>query len=531
VAGVLVFTLRLLLNSGEEAPEPEKAVVVHEASSPGNELDATSPTSNSADEGSAPVAANPSGTTAPANRTAEKPAEDTASAPAEPAPATEATVNQPAANQVGDATNQNQSSKTATLAPPPLPTPTVDATPASDTTGPANTKSDGPTASAAPGEPQPAAGTLKRVAPRAVNLNARLAESVPKIDVEGQSLDDFLEMVSAMSTVPVTLDADAVHDLGQAVTAKVQLHLSDAGVAEILQAALEPLRLGYQVRSGQLVVGYPPAEKLRRVHYIVSDLVGDNAQALADLGALVRQLVAPTSWQQFGGKATMVVAGDDGSLWIEQTEPAHAQIINLCQKLRVARGLPLKGKFDPARFVLKTTQDKASDLLSKPISANFSAPSSLAEAVKWLRQATGATILIDHVALAAEGTSDDSECTALAVNQPLSKLLDDLTASADLTWRAIDEHTIEITSPAVALERMDVEFYPASDLVKGAAAEKLVSQIKGKVEPQLWIEASDKPAQQCAIAIDKPSGTLIVRAPQRVQVQVEAELAAQRGRK
>ena len=163
--------------------------------------------------------------------------------------------------------------------------------------------------------------------------------------------------------------------------------------------------------------------------------------------------------------------------------------------------------------MLKTTQDKASDLLPKPISANFSVPTPLAEAVKWLRQATGAVILVDHAALAAEGMSDDSECTALAVNQPLSKLLDDLTASADLTWRAIDEHTLEITSPSAALERMDVEFYPARDLVKGAAAEKLVSQIKAKVEPQLWIEASDKPAQQCAIALDKPSGTLIVRAP------------------
>jgi hypothetical protein len=225
-----------------------------------------------------------------------------------------------------------------------------------------------------------------------------------------------------------------------------------------------------------------------------------------------------------------MVAGDD-ELLIEQAEPAHTQIINLCQKLRVARGLPLKGKFDPARFVLKTTQDKANDLLSKPISANFSAPTPLAETVKWLRQATGASILVDGAALAAEGMTDDSECTALAVNQPLSKLLDDLTASADLTWRAIDEHTIEITSPAAALERMDVEFYPAHDLAKGAMAEKLVSQIKAKVEPQLWSEASDKPGKQGVIVLDKPSGTLIVRAPQRVQTQVEAELAAQRGQK
>ena len=346
VAGVLVFTLRLLLNSGEESPEPEKAVVVHEASSPGNELDTTSPTSNSADAGSPPVAANPSGTTAPANRTAEKPAEDTESAPAELAPATEATINQPAANQVGDATNQNQSSKTATLAPPPLPTPTVDATPAADTAGPASTKSDGPTALAALGEPQPAAGTLKRVAPRAVNLNARLAESVPKIDVDGQALDDFLEMVSAMSTVPVTLDADAVHDLGQAVTARVQLHLSDAGVAEILQAALEPLRLGYQVHDGQLVVGYPPQAKFRQVRYVVRDLVGDDTQALGDLGGAgaadgCARFVAATRRQgDHGGWRRRAVGGANGT----GACPDFKSMRKVAHGARVAGEKPLRSR-------------------------------------------------------------------------------------------------------------------------------------------------------------------------------------------
>ena len=557
----MVFTLRLLLSGGEEAPGPEKAVVAHETSSPGDELGtkspadgvktasdaagsnntvqseatvprtsaASPPTSNSADGGSAPGAVNQSETSDPANRTTQKAADETANPTTEPVPAAAATANHPAAQHASDSTDKGQNRDNSTTTPPPLPAPTVDATTTADTTAPAAASPDVPPTTPAPGEPQPAAGTLKRVAPRTVNLNARLAESVPKIDVEGQSLDDFLEMISAMSTVPITLDADAVHDLGQVVTAKVQLHLTDAGVAEILQTALEPLRLGYQVRDRQLVVGYPPQGKLRQVRYAVKDLVSGDTQALGDLASLVRQMVAPASWQQLGGKATMV-AGDD-ALLVEQTEPAHTQILNLCEKLRVARGLPVKSHYDPARFVLKSRQDKADEMLAKPMSANFSAPTPLAEVVKWLRQATGATILIDHAALAAEGMSDDSECTALAVNQPLAKLLDDLTASADLTWRAIDEHTIEITSPEAALERMDVEFYPVGDLVKSATAEKLISQIKGKVEPQLWTEASDKPGKQGAIVLDKPSGTLIVRAPQRVQTQVEAELASQRGRK
>jgi hypothetical protein len=383
--------------------------------------------------------------------------------------------------------------------------------------------------SPAAGEHQPAPRTLKRTPARAVNVNARLADSISEIDVQGQPLVDFLELMSSMSTIPITLDADAVRDMGQSAIAPVQLHLNDATVGEVLQTPLEALRLSYQLRDGQLVVGYPPQGKLRQVRYAVADLASNDAE-LVDLAALLRRMIAPASWQQVGGKAAMMAG--NGALLIEQTEPAHAQILTFCEKLRVARGLALKSRYDPARFVLNTREDKAHELLAKPISANFATPTPLAEAVKWLRQATGATILIDYQALAREGISAESECAALAVNQPLAKLLDDLTGSADLTWRAIDERTIEITSHSAALEHMDVEFYPASDLTSDTAAgEKLIAQIKAKIEPQLWGDGPDKLADHVAIALDKPSGALIVRAPQRVQAGLEMFLTAQRAQK
>src|SRR5262249_43431574 len=147
-----------------------------------------------------------------------------------------------------------------------------------------------------------------------------------------------------------------------------------------------------------------------------------NPIALGDLARLVRQMVAPDSWQA-GGKAAMIAG--NGELLVMQAEPAHAQILLLCQKLRVARGLPLKGKFDPAQFELNTPEDKAQELLDKPISANFAAATPLSDVVRWLRQATGAVILVNHAALSAEGISADSECSAAVVDKPLAKLLDD----------------------------------------------------------------------------------------------------------
>jgi hypothetical protein len=298
------------------------------------------------------------------------------------------------------------------------------------------------------------------------------------------------------------------------------------------------LRLGYQIRDGQLIVGYPPQQKMRQVRYAVTDIVGNDDAALLDLAALIRRMIAPASWLTAqGGSGHAAMLAGKGALLVEQTEPAHAQILAFCERLRVARGLPLKSRYDPSRFVLDTREDKAKDLLERPITANFATPTPLADVVHWLRQATGATILIDYEALAREEMSAESECAALAVNKPLEKFLDDLTSSADLTWRAIDERTIEITTHSAAQLRSDIEFYPARDLAADdAAGERLLTQLKAKVEPLLWTDRPSKAADKnlddrCAMDFDKPSGALIVRAPQRVQTEVEAELASRRGEK
>jgi hypothetical protein len=133
--------------------------------------------------------------------------------------------------------------------------------------------------------------------------------------------------------------------------------------------------------------------------------------------------------------------------------------------------------------------------------------------------------LIDLAALASQGISAESECTAAAAKKPFAAFLDDLTASIGLTWRAIDGHSIEITTRQAAAEHMDVELYPARNLAGDAnAAQALVAEIRSKIAPELW---GDKPGQT-AIQFDEASGALIIRAPQRIQAQIEELLVSRR---
>ena len=527
----LILAVRFVTRSGDsDTPTTAVANTGEQPSVPA--VAETNPSTKS----DAPTTEHPTSDAPPVSPSAEKNS-DVAAAP--PAIADPPKTDPPANTPATDATTNADSPPAANATVPravPQPAemqtpPAANAVANSSTEKPAAVADNPPaTADAQPPKPAdqaPPGRTLQRVAPRIVNVAARLTGSIHGLEVRGQPLASFLDVVSDLSTIPITIDCNELLEMGQSPA--VTVRISDATIADTLKAALDPLKLSYRIENGQLIVGRLPQEKLRQVRYTVTDLTGEDNKPLAELSALVRRMVEPESWQavRAGNEHPSLVAGS-GTLLVDQTESAHAQILVFCEKLRVARGLPLKSRIDPARFVLITREDKAHELLNRPLSANFATPQPLAAVMKWLHQTTGATMVIDHAALAAEGISDESECSGAVANKPLSALLDELTNSSELAWRAIDDKTIEITTRTAAAMKMDVEFYSAGDLAKDATAgQTLIAQINSKVEPQQWGDAADK----AAIQFDATSRTLIIRAPQRLQSHVESFLADSRAKK
>ena len=108
-----------------------------------------------------------------------------------------------------------------------------------------------------------------------------------------------------------------------------------------------------------------------------------------------------------------------------------------------------------------------------------------------------------------------------AINKPLAAVLDELTGPMELTWRAIDEKTVEITTRDAAAARMEVEFYSTAAPAGGTSTgQAMIAQIKSTIAPKLW---GDSPGN-AAIHFDRLSRSLIVRAPQRVQSQIAAAI-------
>ena len=338
LASVLIFAVRVAMHWGDGTPTTE---VANQTIDPPTIPPATNDVP--ADEIPATVTAKSSPPVE--NKMSGKPSATNPPEPPQPAPIVVQFA--PAADQAALSNSSaapDAAPPVATLpndkTPPPNPLPAIDLP--ARTEAPA--KLELPAADARPANLR----TLQRVPPQLVNVNARLSDEVSGFESRGLPLVDFVALVSRLSTIPITIDADALAALGQSPIVPVQMHQEKNDVADLLDAALGPLRLGYQVRDGQLIVGAAPAEKLRQVKYAVPDLVGDDAQALQRLATVIQRMVAPASWQSSGGQGTMNAKG--GALVVEQSEPAHGEILTFCEKLRIARGLPQKSRFNPAQF-------------------------------------------------------------------------------------------------------------------------------------------------------------------------------------
>jgi hypothetical protein len=355
-----------------------------------------------------------------------------------------------------------------------------------------------------------------------IDVEARLGERILDIGFPGVPLGDAVELLAELSNVPITFDLDAMAQLGVSVQDPVTVELSGATVGEILEATLADRGLTYVVDRGQILVTSPHEKRgaLRARDYTVSDLTGQEPEATAKLADLVTQLVAPASWRPAGGQGSIEPA--QGVLKVKQTAAVHYRVLAFCERLRAARGLPLRSRHDPAEFSLATRSGQARARLSEPIRANFQAPTPLPRIVSDLEQLTGMRIFLDGTALATQGMSPATQATLTADGQPLSEALDELLRPMGLAYRVVHDDTLQITTRQAISARLELEFYPVADLLPEAGrAGPLVARIKDQVAGATWSDAGGA----SVVHFDEPSKCLIVLQSQPVHRELERLLA------
>jgi hypothetical protein len=338
----------------------------------------------------------------------------------------------------------------------------------------------------------------------------RLNDRIVAIDCKDILLKDFLDLMTGLSTIPISLDPDALALVRVSPRTPVTVQQKDATVTQVLAAALSPLRLATVTVGSQLVVTRPPASdgELRTLAHPVDDLVGTDPAELTRLAELIVQGHEPLSWEASGGKG--VLREEMPNLVIQHEDTLIFRALVFCDRLRVARKLPPRSNFDPALFSLEPRLSRAAKPLSKPVTLNFLQPAAFTQIVDELSDVAGLNILIDWPALAELGWSPDAETTLTANNEPVADVLGKLLRPMDLAYRVIDGVTIQVTTPTALATRLDVEFYAVGDLLSGEdGPEEFLTRVRSELgEPEL---------AGAVLRLDSASKHLIAALPQPQQ--------------
>ncbi len=358
-----------------------------------------------------------------------------------------------------------------------------------------------------------------------IDVAARLAEPVPQFAVSDTPLGQAVALLAQLGGVPVTFDPWALESLGVSLRTPVSVRRNDATLATLLETVLAERGLVYIAESGQIVVTRPEAaaSRLIRRRYSVDDLAADET-SIAELGRLIQDLVEPESWQSQGGPGSIEAGGS--ALEVEQTAATHHRVLVFCEKLRRARGLPVRSRFPVEWFDLATRRSRAAEVLQREVTANFREPTPLIEVLGHLGGLAGADIVLDRRTLAAEGLADTEPASVAVVKEPFEAALDKLLRPLGLAWRALDARTIQVSTQAGLDEAMELEFYSVAPLLDGlVTGQTLIEQICTRIAGPTWSDAGGPGV----IRYDAPSRHLIVRHNQAVQAAVERLLGEQAG--
>jgi DNA-directed RNA polymerase subunit RPC12/RpoP len=361
----------------------------------------------------------------------------------------------------------------------------------------------------------PARPLAPRPPPREIDLAKRLSDRLPSIETAGTPLADFVELLSDMSTIPITLDVPFAPATAES---PVALRLTDTTVGAALQEALASLRLEYVLSDDQLVVRRPEPAAFVSISHTVKDLTGGEEQPMAELAELLKAVVEPGTWEADEGSGEITVEAAKGSLGIKHRRVVQLQVFIALEKLRTARTPPLPHvlKLDPALFQLETRSRQAQSRLEKPLSLNFSQPTRLVTILERLGEAAGVRILVDWHDIASAGWNPAAEAKLLVSNQPLSAALDTLLNPLDLTWRIIDGQTIQVVTPARLVSQAELELYKIDNY-----SDALLAKVRSALGEAIFSEAGGT----CEIRYEPASKCLLAWLPQPKQRELESLLS------
>jgi hypothetical protein len=282
---------------------------------------------------------------------------------------------------------------------------------------------------------------------------------IPSVDLQDIPLDEAMQLVGGVAGVPITIDPMALRLAGVSARKPIDIVGEAVTLTDLLASSLKPLRLGVVAEGPYVTVVRLEAEEVRMIQHQVADLVGSDEAELANFLRCLGKLPADSQFV-------------DGKFAVTAPLATQYDLVVLCERLRLARKLPLKTKYPPSLFSAEPSLTTLAPMLDRRTTFSFVEPTPLADVLAHWRRVTGLSILVDWRALADIGYGPRSTVECSVTNRPMRAALDGVLGGLGLTWGAIDGRTLWLTTHDAAQQPETIEFYPPGTTAPdGAVAE------------------------------------------------------------
>ncbi len=354
---------------------------------------------------------------------------------------------------------------------------------------------------------QGALPTLRRER-KEIDVDARLALPIKSIEFPASPVA-ALRILSEFTGVSIVPDLETFVLTRSGMNATLDLALRDVTAGEALEKVAELLK--WEVcREKERILIRPSggaSDSLVEERFDVADLTSplgkENASTNLEkfelpnnltsetLAALIRSTVAPESWSENGGRATLRV--DGSTLVIGQNAQNREKTRILLEGLRAVRALEPLTDAAPERII---PEKLGWENLTKKTTFAPLTPPALQNAVEIIENSQKLQVFWDDAALNEAGVGRDATTAVRVEGGSVDALLSEALEPLNANYLILGEKIIFITDAATAENYRTVEIFSLID-EKGKKptldeARALVAELKQAIAPASWTETNDK---------------------------------------
>lgn len=350
---------------------------------------------------------------------------------------------------------------------------------------------------------QGALPTLRRER-KEIDVDARLALPIKSIEFPSSPVA-ALRVLSEFAGVSIVPDLETLVLTRPGMNATLDLTLHDVTVGEALENVAELLK--WEVcREKERILIRPaggatdaPVEERFDVADLTSPVGNENAPTNLEkfelpnnltpetLAALIRSTVAPETWSENGGRATLRV--DGSTLIVGQNAQNREKTRILLEGLRAVRALEPQTDATPERII---PEKLGWEKLTKKTTFAPLTPPALQNVVEIIENAQKLQVFWDDAALNEAGVGRDATTAARVEGGTVDALLSEALEPLNANYLILGENLIFITDGATAENYRTVEIFSIID-AKGKKptldeARTLIAEMKQAVASAGWKE-------------------------------------------